>query len=1066
LRLVHYLFGKIRYNELDTNMRSGRETDAMSKQLAVLIGMIGVFAVVTSLFVYEWLHPKFQYPEARGGVLDARQWNFAKMGIIPLQGKWEFYADKLLTPGDFLGREKTLEDERRLIQVPGSWKEGVPTDSGYGAGTYRLRIQLSESGFYSIRGKKIRLSSHIFAGQTDLGGTGKPDLSADRFVPSNVPFFGTFQADKGAVDIVIQVASYRYLEGGLVQAPEFGLTDDVLARRDNARLADMIVITTMLVFGIYFSGMFKQWRREPYLVYFSLFCLSGGLFLSIDNEIVLASLLPSLSFPILQRMLFIFPFLSIYFFVLYVYLILGHKGGAGSRWLHRIAYAYLILLIVMPNDYLVSTLWPGIVLQMIGFVFIFFWLFRHRSRGVQVYYILLGVFFLTISSVYAQTRYQLALDNPYYMIVTPLLLVLSQSFLMSDRAREAFLRSERLAEQLIVYDRQKDEFLIHTSHEFKTPLHGIINLAQVVIDQSGAEMAQRQRDNLVYIIAQANRLSALVNDIIDFQRLQRGSLTFHNRLFDISGTVQATLETLKYLRRNDQVQLVNQVTPGTCFLFTDEDRLKQILVNLVGNALKFTERGSVTVAAESRENGVRLTFADTGAGMKKERQQRLFTDELFEDGGEPKVSAYQSSGLGLKISKALAVQMGGDLELKWSEPELGSVFELQLPAAAVPQMEQEAGAAEIAASREPLPLSAAGPAVREDTLDEAAVRPGDVNILLVDDDVSNIKVLQELFAPSRYQVLVAYNGADALQLVQRHRDSLSLVLLDVMMPEMSGYEVCRRIRAEHPLYKLPVLLLTVRNSPADIAMGFEAGANDFLVKPFNGKELLARVQTLLQLKAAAEQAIRMETLFLQSQIKPHFIYNALSGIISLCYKDGARAGKLLTEFSNYLRLSFDLDPRHAKVSLRRELSLAKSYVELEKARFGARLDVEWDVDVRTEVLIPALTLQPLVENAIRHGLMKRLSGGSVNIRAKADPQGLRIVVQDNGIGMAAEQLEQILQPERLDGSIGLINVHKRLMNEYGQGLHIESVEGKGTTVAFLIPSYAHRLEPDGEAGEQ
>ncbi|MNI21930.1 Sensor histidine kinase YpdA [compost metagenome] len=488
-------------------------------------------------------------------------------------------------------------------------------------------------------------------------------------------------------------------------------------------------------------------------------------------------------------------------------------------------------------------------------------------------------------------------------------------------------------------------------------------------------------------------------------------------------------------------------------------------MNLVGNALKFTERGSVTVAAESREGWLRLTFSDTGGGMSEERRRGLFKDDLYGGGEEPAVSAFQSSGLGLKISKALALQMGGDLELNESEPGRGSVFELRLPEATATQRELGATRAEAAVSLEPQLLPVASSPTTEETSPHAAERSDKVKILLVDDDSSNIKVLQELFASSRYHVLTAYNGADALKLIKQHRGDLSLVLLDVMMPELSGYEVCRRIREENPLYKLPVLLLTVRNSPADIAMGFEAGANDFLVKPFSGKELLARVQTLLQLKEAVEQAIRMETLFLQSQIKPHFVYNALSGIISLCYSDGPRAGKLLGEFSNYLRLSFDLDPRHAKVSLKRELSLTKSYIEIEKARFGARLNVESDVDVRTETLIPALILQPLVENAIRHGIMKRLSGGTVVIRAKLEPQGLRITVQDDGVGMTAEQLDRIFKRERLDGSIGLINVHKRLMNEFGQGLRIESVQDKGSTVTFLIPSRTGMAGSDGEGGE-
>ncbi|NQX71771.1 response regulator [Paenibacillus alba] len=1036
----------------------------MRKQLTVLIGMLAVFAIITSLFIYEWLNRASQYPEAQAGVLDARQWDFAKQGIIPLRGEWEFYENKLLTPQDFSTSGKALDAQRRIIQVPGGWKGIVSSSNGYGAGTYRLQIKVSNSDFYSLRGKKIRLSSHIYINGSDLGGTGKPDLSEDRFVPSNLPIFGTIKADTDTVDIIIQTASYRYLEGGLVQAPEFGLTADVSSKRDNARLADMIVITTMLVFGIYFAGMFRQWKKEPYHFFFSLFCLSLGLFFSIDNEIVMTTLFPAMSFLLLQKMLFILPYVSVLSFACYIYLYLENKKSPEYKWLSRVSYVCLALLIAIPNEYLINILWLGIVLHLTLFAFIIRWIFRNRNNGVQIYYILLGLFFLIVSWVYAQTRYQLALDNPYYMIVTPLLLVLSQSFLMSERVREAYLRIEQLAEQLIAYDRQKDEFLIHTSHEFKTPLHGIINLAQVVIDQIGEEMAQRHRENLDFIIGQATRLSTLVNDIIDFQSLKQGSLMFHNRFFDVSSTLQATLEVLKFLRRNDQVRLVNQVPSGTFYLFTDENRLKQIIVNLVGNALKFTERGSVAVTAESQEGWLRLTIADTGAGMSEERQRALFKVNLYQDEENQAVSAFQSSGLGLKISKALALQMGGDLELKWSETGKGSVFELRLPEAKAVPREHSATRTEVAAGLEPKLLPGARLTRKEDQYQQAAERTGEVKILLVDDDSSNIKVLQELFVSSRYHVLTASNGAAALKLIQQHRSDLSLVLLDVMMPEISGYEVCRRIREENPLHKLPVLLLTVRNSPADIAMGFEAGANDFLVKPFSGKELLARVQTLLQLREAVEQAIRMETLFLQSQIKPHFVYNALSSIISLCYSDGARAGKLLGEFSNFLRLSFDLDPRHAKVSLKRELSLTKSYVELEQARFGSRLNVEWDVSVSMETLIPALIVQPLVENAIRHGIMKRLSGGTVLIQAKLEPHGLLIAVRDNGVGMIPEQLDRVLKPERLEGNIGLVNVHKRLMNEYGQGLRIESVQDKGTTVAFRIPSRAGTAGPVGEGG--
>jgi len=347
-----------------------KELQLMKRQLSGLIAMVLVFTVATSIFIYEWLHPNVNYPEAREGVLDARDWDFSQQGIIPLRGEWEFYKDQLLTPQDFPDQGADQQTERRFLQVPGGWK-GKVSDDGYGAGTYRLRLLVSDLGDYSLRAKKIRMSSHIYMDGQELGGTGQTALSATGFVPSNFPFFGTVEVKDQTIEVIIQVASYNNVQGGLVQAPEFGRTADVLTRRDNARMADVIVITTLLVFGIYFAGMFRQWRREPYLIFFSLFCWALGIFFSIDNEIVMANLVPSMSYLLLQKLLFILPYLAILFFIHYVRLYLSDRSGhwfKGFRW---VSYVYLALLILLPNDRLLVLLWPGVLLQVVAFGFIF-----------------------------------------------------------------------------------------------------------------------------------------------------------------------------------------------------------------------------------------------------------------------------------------------------------------------------------------------------------------------------------------------------------------------------------------------------------------------------------------------------------------------------------------------------------------------------------------------------------------------------------------------------------------------------------------------------------------------
>ncbi|KIL42469.1 hypothetical protein SD70_00760 [Gordoniibacillus kamchatkensis] len=1005
----------------------------MSKQLTVLVIMIGVFAAMTSAFVYGWLRPSAQYPEARGGMLDARQWNFAKQGIIPLRGEWEFYENKLLSPRDFLAGGEKLQTERRIVRVPGNWKGLAFSGSGFGAGTYRLRIQTNEPALYSLRGKKIRMSSHIYMGGADLGGNGRPDLAADRFVPSNVPFFGSAKVESSTVEIIIQVASFRYLAGGLVQAPEFGLTGDVLARRDDARLADMIVITTMLVFAVYFAGMFKRWRKEPYLVLFSLFCLTMGLFFSIDNEIVMSTYWPSLSFLWLQKMIFILPGFSMMFFVLYVYLYLGEKDSVFFKRLRQVSYAFLAMLAVIPNDYLLDTYWPGMVLQILALSFIFVCIFRGRHRGIHVYYILLGVFFLVVSWIYAHTRYMLALDNPYYMIVTPLLLVLSQSFLMSERIREAVERSERLANQLLVYDRQKDEFLAKTSHELRTPLHGIINLSQALLDNREKPLPPEHRENIRLLHLIGRRLAGLVHDILDMNRIRHGQLSIQTKPVDINMSTRFVIETLSIEPIKREVQLVNELPASLPLVEADENRVRQILHNLLENGLKYTDRGTVTISAERQGNALAVTIADTGKGIPPEALIHLFRP--FFQYGEEGAGSRDGIGLGLSISKELVELQGGSLEVE-SEVGRGSRFTFTLPIA-----REAANEAAATSSRR------AEPTVFSSSRVAAADQMVPYHILIVDDELSNLKVAMDAISSMKYAYTAVGGGEEALAALTR-MPKPDLVLLDLMMPSVSGLDVCREIRSLHGLAELPVLMLTASGQTGDIVAAFAAGANDILQKPFELAELKARVQSLLAMKSSSEHAVRREMDFLQAQITPHFLYNSLNALVGLSYKDMSKLRETIHHLTTYLRAKFTFAFRSETVPLERELELVKAYLAIEQLRFGNRLRVRYAIDEGVHSMLPPLTLQPLVENAVRHGIGPKPEGGTVDIIVRRGDNGVDIVVEDDGVGMDEQKLS-VLENGQAAG-IGVDNVNRRLQMMYGRKLAIRSRSGQGTQITFRL----------------
>lgn len=212
-----------------------------------------------------------------------------------------------------------------------------------------------------------------------------------------------------------------------------------------------------------------------------------------------------------------------------------------------------------------------------------------------------------------------------------------------------------------------------------------------------------------------------------------------------------------------------------------------------------------------------------------------------------------------------------------------------------------------------------------------------------------------------------------------------------------------------------------------------------------------------QLQSDAKDA---EIAFLRSQIKPHFLYNALNSIAALCIDEPHKAEELTLDLSQYLRSSFDFKQLDSLTTIENELELVKAYINIEKARFGARLCVEYDVDANLDILIPPLILQPLVENAIRHGLMSNLRGGTVKISVKKEADAVvSFAVEDNGGGMSEKKRDEILKPDVKKKGIGLWNISQRIQLLYGKSIRIESAEGIGTKVFFDIP--ARQIEQIG-----
>ncbi len=400
-------------------------------------------------------------------------------------------------------------------------------------------------------------------------------------------------------------------------------------------------------------------------------------------------------------------------------------------------------------------------------------------------------------------------------------------------------------------DRWKDEFLSNTSHELRTPLHGMIGLSEALLEESYGRITTKQAQQIQLIIQSGRRLMNLINDILDFSAIKNQQLTLVQHPLYLHNMVSMVLAVFQPMIGMRSLELINVVPDDLPQVWADENRLQQILYNLIGNAMKFTESGHITVQAEvvptESSQMVEVKVSDSGMGIPLEEQQRIF--QAFTQGEAVGQQQFGGTGLGLSITEALVRLHRGALTLS-SEVGHGTTFSFTLPVHETTSSPDENQGAPRqvptfrATSWLPPRLPTNTPVPSEEKTHEESTASH--TLLIVDDDLLNRQILETQLRPQPYTVLSAADGHEALTILEAER--IDLLILDVMMPGLSGYDVCQRIRETYDPTALPIILLTAKTQLEDVVKGLECGANDYLGKPFFREELLARVHIHLQVK--------------------------------------------------------------------------------------------------------------------------------------------------------------------------------------------------------------------------
>jgi signal transduction histidine kinase/ActR/RegA family two-component response regulator len=388
------------------------------------------------------------------------------------------------------------------------------------------------------------------------------------------------------------------------------------------------------------------------------------------------------------------------------------------------------------------------------------------------------------------------------------------------------------AQELEASNRYKSEFLANVSHELRTPLNSILLLSKMLSDCGEDNLSVEACRQARIIHAAGSDLKALIDNILDLSRIEARQMTLVPETINLRRLLDDILELLKPQFDEKHLELTLEVGEGVQeTIVSDSEKLRQILVNFLSNAVKFTREGGVVVRLLPGINyPVTISVTDTGIGIPAEKRELVF--EAFKQADGSTSRRFGGTGLGLTISRDLATLIGGRIEVE-SEIGKGSTFTLLLPAE-IPR--------HVAARGEAGPAVANGAARKEQPLPVADYQGA--RVLLVDDDMRNLLALTPLLEQWKLDVMAAGDGMEALETLQT-AGAFDVVILDIMMPDMDGYELTRRLRKDPRFMNLPIITLTARAGKEEQQASLDVGANACLIKPVEPVKLKNLLDTYL-----------------------------------------------------------------------------------------------------------------------------------------------------------------------------------------------------------------------------
>ena len=711
-------------------------------------------------------------------------------------------------------------------------------------------------------------------------------------------------------------------------------------------------------------------------------------------------------------------------------------------------------------------------------------------------------------------------NNIYFLFLTDIIVITGSYFSGQLRLREYVLRFEldknkRMLEEsnrkLVELDQMKSRFFANISHELRTPLTLLISPIETLQKEKAGLLDEESKAILQIMFSNAMRLLKLINDLLDLVKLESGRIEIKLEAIDLEEFIKGLVQSIQNTAKDKRVRLFMKVDEGVDRVMADRDKLEKIILNLLFNALKFTPAGGrVELAVEKKETQLVIKVRDTGMGISEENLPYIF--DRFWQADSNSNRKYQGTGIGLALVKELTAAQGGTVEVE-SQVSQGTTMTIQIPYLkaeyAVSSAEKNERDGKTAEPDEWLaglyrraelfptltPVSATVP------LDNY-VRNQKPKLLLADDEPDMLRFLKSQLEKN-YEIIESVDGNQAVAKAKQFLPDL--MLLDMMMPEKDGIEACREIKANFSTQSIPILLLTARADDDTKMAALNAGASDFLTKPFSTTELHVRIKNLVdshrfqselarqnqrlestmeQLKdteATLVQTEKMSSLGRMSAGMIHEINNPLNyALAALSLLKNMREKWPETERAKFDDLLSDMNEGMTRVQtivsdLRgfthphgraADLIPLDEVVSIALRFLGHEIDKEVSIEVNVpkdqQVVAEKNNLTHvfvnLFQNAVDALKVKKNDGGKpvLSIRSEADGEKVKVWVRDNGTGISPEHMSKIFDPffttKDVGQGMGLgLSICYRIMQEQGGNISVKSEPGQFTEFLLELP---------------